>query len=333
MPNVIKYSLSAQTEALKKGNFWIGTGDVGKGPTSSSDYWQGITPPTGGYTIYLNKASQGPSIYAPTNDASLITLTNMIGSQSFTSVTQCFNWYNTQSDKMVFNRDYPEIITSGLVLNLDAGFIPSYSTSGVTWYDISPNGISGTLTNGPTFNSGNGGSIVLDGTNDYVNFGNQNLGIDLTSKSVCAWVYLGTLINLNGVIDKDFDNGGANYGGWGFWIQSNRKLWWWSQGQLDLLDNGPLSIGTNVWTMISVTYNITTKTASFYINTTLNSTRTNANIVDKSSGNMNLVIGTFRNGQGGYLNGRISGLYVYNRVLSTEEILKNYNATKSRFGL
>ena len=59
MPNSIKYSTSAQTLALKKGNYWIGTGDVGKGPTSTTDYYNGISP-SGGYTIYLNKASGGP---------------------------------------------------------------------------------------------------------------------------------------------------------------------------------------------------------------------------------------------------------------------------------
>ena len=55
MPNAFKYSLTNQTLALKKGNFYIGTGDVGKGPTSSTGYYNGITPPAGGYTIYLNK--------------------------------------------------------------------------------------------------------------------------------------------------------------------------------------------------------------------------------------------------------------------------------------
>ena len=69
MPNAIKYNTSAETLALKKGNFYIGTGDVGKGPTSSTGYYNGITPPTGGYTIYLNKVSGGPSIYTATNDA------------------------------------------------------------------------------------------------------------------------------------------------------------------------------------------------------------------------------------------------------------------------
>jgi energy-coupling factor transporter ATP-binding protein EcfA2 len=56
MPNAIKYNVSDETLALKKGNFYIGTGDVGKGPTSSTGYYNGITPPSGGYTIYLNKA-------------------------------------------------------------------------------------------------------------------------------------------------------------------------------------------------------------------------------------------------------------------------------------
>ena len=67
-----------QSYQLKKGNFWIGTGDVSKGPTSSTGFYNGINPPSGGYTIYLNKASGGPSIYTATNDAQLISLTNLI---------------------------------------------------------------------------------------------------------------------------------------------------------------------------------------------------------------------------------------------------------------
>ena len=62
----------------------------------------------------------------------------------------------------------PEIVKSGLVLYLDAGNQNSYPGTGTTWTDISRNNNNGTLTNGPTFNSENGGSIVFDGTNDYV---------------------------------------------------------------------------------------------------------------------------------------------------------------------
>jgi hypothetical protein len=61
MPNAIKYNVSAETLALKKGNFWIGTGDVGKGPTSSTGYYNGITPPSGGYKYYKITATSTTS--------------------------------------------------------------------------------------------------------------------------------------------------------------------------------------------------------------------------------------------------------------------------------
>jgi hypothetical protein len=118
MPNAIKYNTSAETLALKKGNFWIGTGDVGKGPTSSTGFYNGITPPSGGYTIYLNKASGGPSIYTVSTEAQLTGLTSTIAGQTLTTSGACLNWFATQTDKMIFNIDYPPIVTNGLILSL-----------------------------------------------------------------------------------------------------------------------------------------------------------------------------------------------------------------------
>jgi hypothetical protein len=137
MPNAIKYNLSAETLALKKGNFWIGTGDVGKGPTSSTGYYNGVTPPSGGYTIYLNKETGGPSIYTVNTEAQLTGLTSTIAGVPYTTSGQCLNWFTTQTDKMVFNIDYPAIVTDGLVLNLDAGFTPSYPTTNIYFSDLS----------------------------------------------------------------------------------------------------------------------------------------------------------------------------------------------------
>jgi hypothetical protein len=62
----------------------------------------------------------------------------------------------------------PHIVTDGLILSLDAANNKSYPRSGTTWNDLSGNGNNGTLVNGPTFSSANGGSIVFDGTNDVV---------------------------------------------------------------------------------------------------------------------------------------------------------------------
>jgi len=62
----------------------------------------------------------------------------------------------------------PRLVTNGLVLALDAANPKSYVGSGTAWSDLSGNGNNGTLINGPTYSSLNGGSIVFDGINDYV---------------------------------------------------------------------------------------------------------------------------------------------------------------------
>ena len=168
MPNAIKYNVSAETLALKKGNFWIGTGDVSKGPTSSTGFYNGITPPSGGYTIYLNKSSGGPSIYTVSTLAQLTGLTSSIAGQTLTTSGACLNWFATQTDKMILNEDYPPIITNGLIINLDGGFTPSYPTTGTTWYNTSVNSNNTSLVNGPAYTSSYGGGIFFDGADDYM---------------------------------------------------------------------------------------------------------------------------------------------------------------------
>ena len=56
---------------------------------------------------------------------------------------------------------YGGIVTNGLVLDLDAAKKDSYPGTGTSWRNIAGNSNNGTLTNGPTFNSNNGGSIAL----------------------------------------------------------------------------------------------------------------------------------------------------------------------------
>jgi hypothetical protein len=128
MPNSIRYSTTGSTLSLKKGNFYFGTGDVEKGPTVNTGYLNGVTPSAGGYTIYLYNSSQPQNIayHSANNDSQLISFTNKVAGQSFTSSTQCLNWYSTQNDYVCLNRDYEGIVTSGMVMNMDAGFTPSY---------------------------------------------------------------------------------------------------------------------------------------------------------------------------------------------------------------
>ena len=76
----------------------------------------------------------------------------------------------------------PRIVTNGLVLALDAANIKSYPGSGTTWTDLSGIGNNGTLTNGPTYSSANGGSLVFNGTDNYVSLpaNSINTNADLT---------------------------------------------------------------------------------------------------------------------------------------------------------
>ena len=336
-PNKIKFTTTQSNGTIKVGNYIVGVSSgVTYGPTSVTGFYQSLSPVTSGFTIHQNKATLGPSTFRPNNDTEFINLTKKLGG-NVTGVTDSLVYLSSQSNIVVLNRTYEEIVTSGLTFCVDAGYTPSYLRSGTTWTDLSFSGSNGTLTNGPTFDIGNGGSIVFDGVDDYINFGNKNLGLDLSNKSFCAWVKLGTtLLSPTGILDKDFDNGPSSYGGWGFWVTSGRKLWFWNTPNQDIIDNGPSSIGTNVWSHIAITYNASTKTASFYINGSLNSSASNSNISEVSSGTQTLVIGAARVGQAnqsGYVNGSIASVFAYNRVLSASEILQNYNAQKSRFGL
>ena len=312
MPNLIKYSTASQSLALKTGNYYIGTGDVGKGPTSSTDYYNGITPPSGGYTIYLNKESGGPSIFTPANDSELILFTNKIAGTNYTTVIQCLNYFAGQSDKMVLNRDYEGIITDGLVLNLDAGFTPSYPRSGTTWADISLSGNNGTLINGPTFS---GDSIVFDGTNDYVSTSISRNG-DYTITIIFKINSLTTDMRLVGAVSGPGNQFAAGWWGTTFrlWLENT-----WN-------DTGFIST-TNIIYILSIVQEGTDN--KIYVNGNYNSV-----ISNKTSYFNNLGFGNrFLNSYGSFFNGDIYTTQIYNRALSAAEVLQNYNATKDRYGL
>jgi len=126
MPNTIKYNTSSESNALSIGNMHMGVGDVGKGPTESTGFYNGVNPPHGGYTIYQHKSSGGPSILCPTSDAELIVITNGIAGTSYTTINECFNYFAGQNDKMVMNNLITPFITNGLRFSIDSRILPSY---------------------------------------------------------------------------------------------------------------------------------------------------------------------------------------------------------------
>jgi hypothetical protein len=321
MPNPIKYTIGSETNALKKGNFYLGTGDVEKGPTSSTGYYSGINPPNGGYTVYVNKALDGPSIITPSSDAELIGLTNSIAGQSFTSATECLVYYASQNDKLICNIEYPRIITNGLVLNVDAGFTPSYPTSGVTWYDVSVGNNNGTLINGPTFDSANGGSIVFDGVDDSVSVPINPI-FNTPSVTFEVWA------NLQSRNDRHIVY--LNWTGNSLEVNSNRSVSFYNFST-SLRQQGVTTISNvfefNNWAQFVGMYDNVSQTLQVYVNGVLLATR--LNIPSTSYGvSVHSISPSF-----GRVLGRVSVVRHYNRALTAQEVLQNYNATKSRYGL
>ena len=208
------------------------------------------------------------------------------------------------------------IVKDGLVLDLDAGKRESYNRTGTSWNDVSGNQNNGTLVNGPTFNSSNGGSIVFDGVDDFVDF---NVAQSPNQpKSIELWVYIPSLF-----IGQILSRGPSNYEIYTF-IDGNLYTYWGSSFNTTI--NNP-TITLNSWThyvfTLSGTTEINYKNGVSLGERSLNSPPSFSNI-----GNLN--IGR-RSGGGQLFTGKISSVKFYNRVLSASEVLQNYNATKGRY--
>jgi len=151
------------------------TGDVGKGPSETTGYYQAVDVPSSGYTIYLynENSSNNLSYHVANNDEELISFTNGISNQSFTSTTQCFNYYRQEPNLVLFNNNIEPIVTDGLILYLDPSKRESYPLSGTTWYNLSTNNQNTTLINGTQYSGNSGGTLKFDGVDDYVTIPNQ----------------------------------------------------------------------------------------------------------------------------------------------------------------
>jgi len=322
MPNAIKYSTTGDTLSLKKGNIFFGVGDVGKEPSSATTYYNGVTPPTDGYTIYSYNASQTSklSFHTAVNDSALITYTNGVSGQNFTTATQCLNWYATQSNYVCVNRDYEGIVTNGLVLNVDAGFTPSYTSSGNTWYDLSYGGYNGDLVNGPTFNSSNGGSIVFDSVDDEVN---TTYGPTLGDFTIGIWFKDNGTPQYGRLVDKSYTNG--------FWLGRNDTTpnsWGGGIKETSFPYGIFLNLTDGQWN-----YLVSIRSGTTHILYGNGIANTTSNTVTSSAlDSTTFSIGAWSGSENSQrFKGNIAVVQVYNRALSSTEVLQNYNAQVSRF--
>jgi hypothetical protein len=178
----------------------------------------------------------------------------------------------------------------------------------------------GTLTNGPTSNSANGGSIVFDGVNDYTIHNSLNLG------TICTWSVWLNYVRANNsneafvVLDANLANR------YTLFYHFQDKTFYIGQSNTFPGLTYPPGLSINTW------YNITFSRSGGTIIVYLNGISIGQISVNASFDSIFSLIGAERTTIF-YSAVRVATVNYYNRALSAQEVLQNYNATKGRFGL
>jgi len=239
----------------------------------------------------------------------------------------------------------PNVIQDGLVLALDASDRNSYVSGSTTWTDLSGINNNGTLVNGPTFNSSNGGNIVFDGTNDYVtcgtlgNYGSQMATNGITLEFIFSSTYtaaikqfgtINTGINTLLAINFNRDENDA-------YSAKKTSLGIRSNGNVYLVGAINTDIYTGDFFIVSIVRQANTNQISFYINGVQQTTiyGLTGNPTSFSNFENSFTVGAI-NSRGTIINNlacSIPSFKIYNRALSSDEILQNYNAIKARYNL
>ena len=215
-----------------------------------------------------------------------------------------------------------QIVTNGLQLNYDFANKDSYSGTGTTVYDLSGNGNNGTLVNNPQFSfNANSGVISWDGTDDYIDTGKTatQLGFYNANYTMEAWVYPTSITSDRTMFGTDQ---GAIRQGLHLVFRGGNIY----QGHFGS-DFTAGTVTTNNWYQIVYTYNASTGACEIFKNSVSQGTGTIGSFI----GTTNILIARWLSVY--YFEGP-GGIYrIYNRVLTSTEVLQNYNATKTRFGL
>jgi len=235
----------------------------------------------------------------------------------------------------------PSIVTSGLVLCLDAANKRSYPGSGTSWLDVSGLGNNGTLVNGVGYNSDNGGSLVFDGVNDYISIPSPS--------NKWAWTPSGTggynTLSIE-MWTKSTDTSGRYFsrpwngnGEYNYWLTANG---WYQQIGNQSRNITFTSLATGNWKYVVCI--VTPTQSAIYRNGIINQNFSNHNITNNtpSSGNNNLplaIMTLYPYGSGTWsqtghaILGTVSNFKIYNRALTAQEISQNFEALRGRFGI
>jgi hypothetical protein len=221
----------------------------------------------------------------------------------------------------------PTIVSDGLMFFLDPANVRCYPGSGNTCNGLI-GGIGGTLSNGLGFTSVNNGSFLFDGTDDFINTNQYSSSIGLTSTdfSICLWAKIKDNTQFNAFVTRTSSNLPAPLDMYTHTADRKMRILVGSSSSWTTLNsNAQLPLA---WTYLVFT--LSANLMSVYFNGVLDNTGTLSYPRVESSNP--ILIGT-RNDNFTHMNGNISQVKIYNRALTTTEILQNFNATRFRYGI
>jgi hypothetical protein len=224
------------------------------------------------------------------------------------------------------------IVKDGLVLNIDAGNNLSYPGTGITALNIAGVGATGILINGVGFGVSSGGSFIFDGTNDYIDCGTDSI-TNFATTTMTAEVMFQT----TGATSRPHLIGRGTNGAVGQFVivlenitPPKMRLWLDKGSGWAIAATGSSTILNNQWYHVVGVYDGTN--AYVYLNGTLDVSAASTGPL-RSIPSDSVTIGFYTGSSAHYLTGKIPFARLYNRALSSTEILQNYNALKGRYGL
>jgi hypothetical protein len=226
----------------------------------------------------------------------------------------------------------PRTVTDGLILALDAGNAKSYPGSGTTWTDLSGNGNDGTLVNGPTYSSADGGSIVFDGSSDYVQ-GTISSSTFTGPHSICCWFYRETVTQWSGLFSNNVNTTSCSI----LTFINSTNFLGTNQAGVNATSIS-IDLGSdhlNKWIYGVITFSGVSSGSAVNVYAYKNgSLLTNSgSLYWNMSSSSSYYVGRHWTDIVQIHDGFIPQVSIYNKALTASEVQQNYNALKGRFGL
>jgi len=276
---------------------------------------------TNGKTSQVNSRAMGFPTTGLTDSALISSINRLAASKSsgpFTGLTGAITWAISEG-YFIINQEYPSIVTSGCVVNLDASLPASYPLVFSNWYDLSGNGNTGTISGATYLSSSYGNLSFVSSNSNFVSFAStSNIPSGNANYTISTW-FKPSSLGTKGLV------GWGNYGTTNqsnsFKLSATGLVNSWGSNDLSVTT----SLSTGTWYNAVATFNGTTR--QIWVNgvSVGSDTPTSHNVTTTS----NLTIGRTNNTE--YFDGSIGEVQIFNRALTSNEIVTNYNALLPRY--